>query len=157
MAFGPNLFSGQLTTHNSSSLVSPLMLMDEDSPQLESLVGEDTISEDLGLLSTNTEPVRGIQLNENTISPQASFILRSGESVMPNNNPEGFIRQGGLIVDGPHIYLDSLEQSQVPSANLRGALIRMVQSGVSSVSVHTFTKDRVVDSRELIRKRFRLL
>lgn len=157
MAFGPNLFNGQLTTQNSSELVSPASFLDNEQSELEGLADDDGISEDLSSLVGNSEPTRGIQLNEHQLSTQASFMTRSGEFVMPNKNPEGFLRQGGLIVDGPHIYLDSLEQSQVPSANLRGALIRMVQSGVSSVSVHSFTKDRVVDSRELIRKRFRLI
>jgi hypothetical protein len=154
MPFGPSLFSGQLTTQNSSQLMSPPQL--DTGVDMSSLRG-DPVSEDLSNLASNSEPTKGIQLNEYTLSPQASFMTRSGEFVMPNKNPESFLRQGGLIVDGDSIYLDSLEQSQVPSANLRGMLIRMVQGGARTVNVRSLTKDRVVDSKELIRKRFRLL
>lgn len=151
MAFGPNLFSGQ-QHENSSELVSPPEIIFDE---LE--VSEPSFAEDIAKLANNSQPSKGIQLNQFMLSPNSEFVARNGEFVMPNNNPESFLRQGGLIVDGPHIYIDSIEQSQVPSANLRGALMRMVQSGVSSVNVRTFTKDRVVDSKELIRRRFRLL
>lgn len=153
MAYGPNLFTGQLTTENSPELISPPQL-DEGALGLE---GSDSLSSEIASLAGNREPVKGIQLNDSMISTQATFVARSGEQVMPNNNPESFLREGGLIVDGPHIYIDSIEQSQCPSTNLRGALIRMVQSGATSIAVRTFTKDKVINSGELIRRRFRLL
>jgi hypothetical protein len=154
MAFGPNLFTGQLTTQNQTAQLPP--------PQLVgggefTLGARDTIADEIASLADNSTPSKGIQLNQFQLSPEATFVARSGEQVMPNKNPESFIRQGGLVVDGPHIYIDSFEQSQIPSANLRGALIRMVQSGVGSVGVRSFTKDRVIGSKELISRRFRLL
>jgi len=156
MAFGPSLFSGQLTTQNQSALVSPPQILDDDE-QMLGMMGQDNIADEISELAGNTEPAMGIQLNQFKLSPEATFVARSGEQVMPNKNPESFIRQGGLVVDPPHVYIDSFEQSQIPSANLRGALIQLVQSGVGSVSVRSFTKDRVMNSRELIQRRFRLL
>lgn len=153
MAFGPQLFMNQgsgLTMGNSQELVTP--------PQLEQQEFQDnTISNDLqGIVEADREPVKGIQLNDQTLSLQARFVNRRGQEVMANKNPEGFIREGGLVVDNDKVYIDSFEQSQIPLANLRGALIQLVQAGVPSVSIKSFTKDKVVGARELIKKRFRV-
>jgi len=154
MAFGPQLFMNQgggggMTTLGNPALMSP--------PQLEGLQQPPGMAEDLQrLVEDNRQPFSGIQLSEDMLGQQASFISRSGQQVMPNKNPEGFIREGGLIVDGDSVYIDSFEQSQVPQANLRGALIRLVQSGVPGVRIKSFTKSKVFGSRELIGKRFRV-